>query len=138
MIVTDANLWVALYDDRDAMHTASVSFFERVLPRRIPMFAPDILPLEVGCSIARRCRNAKVGWDVGAKLVTQPMLSLLPLNADFMSLALRAGTECFLRAADSLYAACAKKASCQLVTWDGNLLERAKAITPSAWLAANP
>lgn len=138
MIVTDASLWVALYDERDAMHAASAAFFRKVLPARLRMFAPGILPLEVGCSIARRSRNATVGRKVGAKLITQPMLSLLPLDEDLMKLALLTGAEYFLRAAGSLYAASAKKTRCQLVTWDSNLLERASGVTPTDWLAANP
>lgn len=97
MIVTDANLWVALYDDRDALHDTSLAFFRRILPHQIPLIAPAIMPLEVACAVARRSRDMEVARAVAAKLISQPLLSLSPLDAELMELATRTGTECFLR-----------------------------------------
>ena len=38
----------------------------------------------------------------------------------------------------SLYAATAEVNGAALVTWDNDLIQRAGALTPTAWLAANP
>ena len=52
--------------------------------------------------------------------------------------ALRLGTRQVLRGADALYAATALLTGTQLISWDNELVRRAGALTPTAWLDANP
>jgi len=67
-----------------------------------------------------------------------PLLHLEPLDEGLLSEALRLGTTFRLRAADALYAATASLgADGVLVSWDNELIERAGAATPTAWLAAH-
>jgi len=52
--------------------------------------------------------------------------------------ALAVGTTKFVRGADALYSATAEIVGCDLVSWDKEHLHRAGAVTPDAWLLANP
>ena len=60
------------------------------------------------------------------------------LDAQFLDQALQTGTRGLLRGADALYVTTAELNQTRLVSWDAELLQRAEAITPSGWLAANP
>jgi predicted nucleic acid-binding protein len=138
MILTDANLWVALYDDRDASHAESLIFFRRIFARQMPLHAPAILLVEVACSISRRSRSEATGKAVTEKLKTYPLLTLWPLDETMIKQATDCGTGAFLKAGDAFYAAAAQLSKSQLITWDEEFAERAGGITPSNWLAANP
>jgi len=138
VILTDANLWVALHDTRDAWHSESVRFFERVLNAAVPMHAPALLLVEVACSIARRSRSERVGRAVAGKLHSQPLLSFAQMDDALVVSAMECGSRLFLKAGDAFYAAVAVRAHAQLVTWDDQFAERAGGMTPTAWLAANP
>ena len=65
-------------------------------------------------------------------------MHLDPLDGALLRLALRLGLQQRLRGADALYAATAQLAGAALISWDNELIQRAGAMTPSAWLAANP
>ena len=115
-----ANAWVAAYDPTD-----------RAL-------APAILLLEVACALARRFGDTSVGREAAAKLEAYSMLSLEPLDSRLLSDAVRLGTTTRLRAADALYAAtAARSGDGVLVSWDLELIERAGAVTPPAWLSTH-
>jgi predicted nucleic acid-binding protein len=72
------------------------------------------------------------------RLNAHPLLSLQPLDDALLAIAARLGTHQLLRDADALYAATAQISGAQLVSWDDELIRRARAITPTEWLAANP
>jgi len=44
------------------------------------------------------------------------------------------GTERFLRAGDAIYAAVAEAVDGEIVSWDKELVNRAGAVTPEAWV----
>ena len=138
MILTDANLWVALHDARDASHAESLVFFQRIFAEKRELHAPAILLVEVACSIARRSRSEATGRAVAEKLKTHPLLTLWPLDETMIERATDCGTRAFLKAGDAFYAAAAQLSKSRLITWDGEFAERAGGITPANWLAANP
>jgi predicted nucleic acid-binding protein len=137
MILVDANVWVASHDTSDVTHVESLRFLSRVLQDGLPLYAPALLLAEVGCSVARRSRSESVGRAIVMKLRSLPQLSLAPMDDAFVSDAVECGTRLLLRGADAFYAAAAERTSGELVTWDGELIQRAAGITPTAWLAAN-
>ena len=49
--------------------------------------------------------------------------------------AVRVGTRDFLRSGDAPHAALAEGIEGELVSWDGELIERAGALTPEGWIA---
>jgi predicted nucleic acid-binding protein len=67
-----------------------------------------------------------------------PLLHLFPHSEELLAEAMRLGTQQFLRGAGSLYAATTALTGEVLVSWDGELIRRVGAISPTAWLIANP
>ena len=65
-------------------------------------------------------------------------MSGVTVDARLIGQSVLLGTDSFLRGADALYAAAAQLAEATLVSWDDELIQRAGAFTPAAWLAANP
>ena len=137
MILTDANLWVALHDERDEFHEQSLKFFRRTFAERVQLHAPAILLIEVACSIARRSRSAATGRAVANKVEAHPALFIWPLDDALLDRARDCGTRAFLRAGDAFYAASAELSKSQLVTWDVEFARRAGGLTPPDWLEAN-
>jgi predicted nucleic acid-binding protein len=72
------------------------------------------------------------------QLRAHPLLTLQPLDQALLGAAAQLGLQHLLRGADALYAATAQLSRSQLVSWDNELIQRAGAFTPPAWLAANP
>ncbi len=138
MITVDASVWIAILDKADVFHAPSLQFGQCLQRRGLALFGPAFVVVETGCAIARKRRDGAAGAAAAAALRRIATLRLVDGDAEFLALALRMGTQSFLRSADALYAATAEKTGSQLVTWDDELLERAGGMTPSAWLAANP
>jgi predicted nucleic acid-binding protein len=138
MLTVDANVWIAAYDPADAHHEASVAFLAAVTARRLALHGPAFLIVEVVCALARRSRSAAAGSLAGERLRGHPLLVLQPLNEALLARATALGAEHLLRGADALYAATSALTGSPLVSWDEELVLRAGARTPAAWLAANP
>jgi predicted nucleic acid-binding protein len=133
--IVDANVWVAAYDPTDRFHTDSAAFLHALANLGIGARAPAILALEVACALTRRFGDVSVGREAAAMLEEHTMLRLEPLDGRLLTEAARIGTAHKLRAADALYAATAAKTrDGVLVSWALELIERAGAVTPSAWL----
>jgi predicted nucleic acid-binding protein len=71
-------------------------------------------------------------------LLTPGRVVHVPVDARLLATSVQVGTGAFLRGADALYAATAQLAGAALVSWDNELIQRAGALTPTAWLAAHP
>ena len=97
---------------------------------------PAIAPLEMTCVLARRFRSAATGRALTHRLVQGAHITLLEFEA-LNDSALELGSRSFLRAADALYAAAAHETGGQLISWDQELVQRAGAVTPEAWLASH-
>jgi len=138
MPTIDANVWVAAFDTKDRFHDESVVFLRSLAGAETITRAPAIVILEVACAIARRYADPAMGHRTAAKMKANTLLHLEPLDEGLLSEALRLGTKFRLRAADALYAATAALGvDGVLVSWDNELIERAGAATPTAWLAAH-
>jgi predicted nucleic acid-binding protein len=138
MPTVDANIWVASFDTKDCFHADSAAFLRNLASEETIISAPGIVILEVACALARRFADPAVGHKASVKMKANSLLRLEPLGADLLSEALRLGTRFRLRAADALYVATAAlRTNGVLVSWDNDLIERAGAVTPTAWLAAH-
>lgn len=134
-LVVDASVWVSAADATDRFHAASRAFLAAAVGQRLALVVPAIAQLEVACALARRLRDAHGGRALADALLRSPLLRVAPLDAALLGLAAAKGTDAFLRAADALYAAAAEQSVAEIVSWDNELVERAGALTPDAWLA---
>lgn len=138
MLTLDANIWTAAYDPRDAFHAHSTAFLGAVTRRRLPLYGPAFVVVEVACALARRAQSPAAGKDALQTLRAHPLLIFQPLDEHLLAVAAHLGTQQLLRGADALYAATAAICAAQLISWDDELIRRAGAVTPADWLAANP
>lgn len=138
MLTVDASVWVAAADPSDEFYAVSRDFLMGVARRRLRIYLPAYARIEIACALARRRRSAAAGQILANALVDSVSVVQVPLDTQFLAQALLSGTRAFLRGADALYVATAELNHARLVSWDGELVQRADAITPSDWLAANP
>jgi predicted nucleic acid-binding protein len=135
-IVVDASVWVSAADASDRFSTSSRAFLQTVARRRTALVVPGHAHLEVACALARRLRDAQAARILAEGLLRSPHVKAVPIDAALLSDALEVGTKTFLRAGDALYLAVTRNGTLELVSWDAELLQRAAAVTPDAWLAA--
>ncbi|MFQ6044993.1 MAG: type II toxin-antitoxin system VapC family toxin [Gemmatimonadales bacterium] len=137
-LVVDASVWVAAADPSDPFCQPSRAFLEAIAGREVPVALPAYAQVEVACALARRKQNAEVGRTLAAGLFAAPTVEVHALDSGLLEQAVHRGTHASLRAGDALYAALAERVEGQLVSWDGELTERAHAVTPETWLGENP
>jgi predicted nucleic acid-binding protein len=138
MSTVDANVWIAAFDPTDYFNEASAAFFQEIARRRALVHGPDFVLIEVACALTRRLRDSAIGANAVAEIRAHPLIQLHPLDDLLLQDALQLGMSYSLRGADALYVATAQLAGGVLVSWDKELVQRAGALTPTDWLAANP
>jgi predicted nucleic acid-binding protein len=138
VLTLDANVWIAAFDPEDRFHVPSTVFLSTVTSRHLTLNGPAFVLVESACALARRAGSATVGMTALNQLRAHPLLTLQPLDQALLGAAAQLGLQHLLRGADALYAATAQLSRSQLVSWDNELIQRAGAFTPPAWLAANP
>ena len=133
-LVVDASVWVSAADAADKLSAPSRTFLRTIMRQRDPIALPAIARLEVACALSRRLRDARQGRDLADHLLLSPLITEIDLGS-LLGTALTVGTESFLRAGDAFYAAVATDEDRLIISWDEELLRRANAVTPSAWLS---
>jgi predicted nucleic acid-binding protein len=133
-LVVDASVWVSAADAADKLSAPSRTFLRTAMRQRDPIALPAIARLEVACALSRRLRDARQGRDLADRLLLSPLITEIDLGS-LLGTALTVGTESFLRAGDAFYAAVATDEDGLIISWDEELLRRANAVTPSAWLS---
>ena len=134
-LVIDASVWVSAADATDPLSEPSRAFFSEVAARELPVAVPGFARLEIACALARRLRNAEQGRGLAARMLDSPLVTEYSLNRTMLRRAVRVGTRMFVRSGDALYAALAEGMEGEVVSWDGELIERAGALTPEGWIA---
>jgi predicted nucleic acid-binding protein len=138
MLTIDASVWVSAADRSDAFNLPSRRFLASVMRRQLPIYLPSFAWLEIACALARRRGDAVQGQRLAHRVLTSPYVASVQFDGPLLAQALLSGTQAYLRAADALYAATAAMHSTTLISWDNELIQRAGAVTPADWLAANP
>lgn len=138
LLVVDASVWVGAADASDPSSADSRAFLSTIAARRVPVALPSIARIEVACALARRLRDAHAAHRLADALLASPQVRERPLDADTVRRAVILGTQTFLRSADAIHAALTEQLGATLVAWDDELVQRARAVTPTAWIARNP
>jgi predicted nucleic acid-binding protein len=138
LLVVDASVWVGAADASDPSSADSRAFLSTIAARQLPVALPSIARIEVACALARRLRDTRAAQRLADALLASPQVRERPLDADTVRRAVILGTQTFLRGADAIYAALTEQLGATLVAWDDELVQRAGAVTPTAWIARNP
>lgn len=137
-LTVDASVWVAAADRRDAFHEESRVFLAAVAVEGVQIVVPAFAAVEVACALARKLQGTAIGRRLADDVLSSSSVVRLPVDESLLASALQVGSSAYLRGADALYAATAQLANAQLSSWDNELVERAGALTPTAWLDTNP
>ncbi len=128
-LVVDASVWVSAADDADTLPPQA----ERFSAPPCGSTTPAIARPKVACALSRRLRDAARDRELADGLVQSPLITEMNLGSLLVT-ALTVETEVFLRAGDAFYAAVATNKDRTIISWDEELLRRANAMTPSAWV----
>jgi predicted nucleic acid-binding protein len=131
--VVDASVWVSAADAAEKLSAPSRTFLHAIMRQRDRIALPAIARLEVACALSRRLRDARQGRDLADRLLLSPLIAEIDLGS-LLGTALTVGTESFLRAGNAFHAAVATDEDRLIISGDEELLRRANAVTPSAWL----
>jgi len=129
-LVIDASVWVSAADRTDSLSQASRAFLALVVRREYPIALPEFAELEIACALARRLRDTGRGRSLAGQMLESPLVTRYSSTRTALREAVRVGTRGFLRSGDALYAALAERLEGELVSWDGELIDRAGALTP--------
>ena len=136
-LVIDASVWVSAADATDGLSESSRAFLSLVVDRELPISLPELAKLEIACALARRLRDAQRGRRLADRMLGSPLVTVYPLNRTLLRHALTVGTRGFMRSGDAPYAALADWLRAEVVSWDGELIRRAGASTPTDWIERN-
>lgn len=137
MLTLDANVWVSAFDSKDALHGDSATFLKVISQQKLALHGPATVVLEVTCAIARRLRRAGPADEAARWMRAHPTLKLLAVDDLLLEAGLSMGRDRGLRGMDALYAATAAMMAAPLISWDAELIQRADAMSPADWVAAN-
>ena len=137
-VTVDASIWIAAADPDDVFHQESRTFLAATAVEGVQLVIPTFAVVEVACALSRRRRDSGMGRRLMEDLLRLAVVVQVPTDATLLSIALRRGSDLFLRGADALYAATSQITGSTLVSWDRELIQRAGALSPTDWLQANP
>ena len=136
-LVVDASVWVAAADATDGFSEPGRAFLAALARRSTPIALPDFAELEVACALARRLDDAESGRSLAGRMMRSPLVTVHSLDASLLRRAVEVGTRRLLRAGDAVYVAVSELTQGEVVSWDEELIQRAGAVTPRAWMERN-
>lgn len=136
-LVVDASVWVAAADASDSFSDASRVFLSAVTGRAVALAIPDLAEVEVACALSRRLRDGEKGAVLARLMIQSPLVTVHPTQSSLLRQAIDTGTRRLLRGGEAIYAALAEQMAVELISWDGELIQRAGATTPTGWLERN-
>jgi len=124
MYTVDASVHVSALNPAQADSESSRAFLALVRQRRLPLFCPTLLVVEVAAAVARAFDDPDRALALAAALRSLPGQTLVPLDESLADRAAGLAATARLRGADAVYTAVAQQYGTTLVTLDGEQLQR--------------
>jgi predicted nucleic acid-binding protein len=128
MPVVDASVCVALFHSDDPGHPASRRWLAERRDEDEPIVSPVILLAEVAAALGRGLGDADLARRAVLLLRGRHLLELFPVTEALAALAAQIAAEQKIRGCDAIYVALASQLEMELVTQDGQQLERGAAV----------
>lgn len=128
MIVLDASVWISSIRGDEVHHQASRRWWATWRDTGIPVIVPAHFLAEVAGTIARALDSEFDGIAAMRDVLNEPLITPAPLTNTIAEAAARAAARCRVRAGDALYVALAEELGVPLITWDDQLLDRARVL----------
>ena len=137
-LVVDASVLIAFVLHDEAEHLNATRFIAVCDLAGHHLIPPALAWPEVSGNVARRRNDPSKAEIALLRISRLPRLKVLPLTDTFALAAARLAGRHSLRGADAVYVQAARTARASLVTLDGEMHSRAKAVvtthTPAQWL----
>jgi predicted nucleic acid-binding protein len=131
----DASVLVSASSPKDLFFRPSRAVLRQLSSAGVRIIEPASARVEVACALARILRNQIRGVELASTLFLSLNLTEVSWDSALLDLAIRRGTEHFLRRADALYVATAELYDTQLISWDQEHVDRCGALSPEQWLS---
>ena len=129
MIVLDASVWISSIQVDETNHAVSMRWRETWLAKDNVIAVPTHFLVEITSAFTRRPDGSEAAGLVALDgILDEPLIVRFDIDEDLAELAARAAARCRIRAGDALYVALAQQLEVPLVTWDDQLLDRARVL----------
>jgi predicted nucleic acid-binding protein len=128
MLTIDASVWVNADSPTETGSRESRAFIDHVVASNTVVIVPTLLRVEVAAAIGRARRDAKLAREYSERLAMLPFIRWVGLDGALAERAAGLAAEYGLRGADAVYAAVALAHGCELISLDGEHLERLPAV----------
>ena len=127
-MIVDASVWVSGVTPNEVHHLASRDWLRAQVDKDAWLAAPILALAEVAGAIARRTGSPELGRRAALDLARVPVLRLIPVDDQLGREVAEIAATLQLRGADAVYVAVARSLGVALVSWDGEMLQRAGAV----------
>lgn len=131
MPVVDASVCVALFNSDEPGHQASRAWLAESGEGDEPIVSPAILLAEVAAALGRGLGDKELAQRAVSFLRRDLLLELFPVTEALAVKASEIAAERRIRGCDAIYVALAKQLDMELVTLDGQQLERGALVVPT-------
>lgn len=131
MPVVDASVCVALFNSDEPAHQASRAWLVNVGEGDEPIVSPVILLAEVAAALGRGLGDKELAHRAVSLLRRELLVELFPVTEALAVKASEIAAEQKIRGCDAIYVALAKQLEMELVTLDGQQLERGALVVPT-------
>lgn len=132
MYTVDASVHISALNPAEAGSVHSRTFLAQVQRRRLPLFCPTLLLVEVAAAVALALDDTERAVALATALRGWHNQMLVPLDEMLADRAANLGAVARLRGADMVYAAVAQQYDTILVTLDRQQLERLSPLVRTA------
>ncbi len=124
MPVVDASVCVALFKADEPGHPSSLRWLEEAVKGEEPIVSPAILLAEVASALGRGLGDTEITRKVVELLRARHLLDLFPVTEALAARAAEIAASHRIRGCDAVYVALAEQLEMELVTLDGQQLDR--------------
>ena len=128
MPVVDASVCGAFFNPRELQHVPSRIWFREARRGDEQVAAPVILLAEVAAALGRGLGDAELADDAVGILLSRRWVELFPVTQALSTRAAKIAAEQKIRGCDAIYVALAQQLGMELVTLDGDQLDRGAAV----------
>lgn len=126
MIVVDASVWISVLVQVDAFHEQSSRWLISTTDAGERFAGPNLVLAEVAGGISRKLGMPAAGTTAISAIERSPGLRIVHPDEELARRAAALAATLGLRGADAVYVATAEHLSCPLVTWDNDVLNKAR------------
>lgn len=128
MPVVDASVCTAFFNARELQHVPSRVWFREARKGEELVVAPVILVAEVAAALGRGLADPELADDAVDILLARRWVELFPVTQSLATRAAKIAAEQKIRGCDAIYVALAQQLGMELVTLDGDQLDRGAAV----------